>query len=122
MTDVSYLVPSGWQDAPRAIYHAVLNERFHQLKKWGVQHHPDSLDYGAWLTASNDKKFSNDENVKNGLPITWVDILEEELYEAFAETEGPDNGTAKLREELIQCAAVIFAWIEDIDSRANDAA
>jgi hypothetical protein len=43
---------------------------------------------------------------------TWAKILAEEVGEGFAETDD-----AALRVELVQAAAVITAWIEDIDRR-----
>ncbi len=67
----------------------VREERRRQLDKWGDQHHPDS-----W----------------------WMVIETEELGEvARAIFDGED--LLKIREELVQVAAVAVAWIEDIDSR-----
>jgi hypothetical protein len=43
---------------------------------------------------------------------TWLDILTEEVAEAFAETD-----TKALRAELVQVAAVALAWVEAIDCR-----
>lgn len=45
---------------------------------------------------------------------TWVHILSEEFFEALAEEDD-----ARLRVELIQCAAVIKSWIRDIDERTE---
>lgn len=47
---------------------------------------------------------------------TWLDILQEEVMEAFAE-EDPD----KLEAELIQVAAVAVAWVADIRRRRETA-
>lgn len=44
---------------------------------------------------------------------TWMHILREEVAEVFQES---DQG--RLREELIQVAAVAASWIERIDKRA----
>lgn len=44
---------------------------------------------------------------------TWRHILQEEVAEAFAESD-----PARLREELVQIAAVAVAWIEGIDRDA----
>ena len=52
-----------------------------------------------------------DEAAKSGT-LTWRHILLEEVFEALAESD-----PAKLRTESIQSAAVIAAWVEDIDSR-----
>ncbi|MCF0086684.1 MULTISPECIES: NUDIX hydrolase [unclassified Streptomyces] len=85
-------------------------ERQRQLAKWGDQHHPDgtgrrgdreNADHMRALCKANSPAEDN-----------WRDILAEEIAEAFAET---DPGL--LRTELVQCAAVIQAWIADIDSR-----
>lgn len=46
--------------------------------------------------------------------VTWWHILREEVFEASAEVD-----PAKLREELIQVAAVAMKWIEAIDRRAQ---
>jgi hypothetical protein len=43
--------------------------------------------------------------------LTWMHVLVEEVAELIEEK---DN-TAKLRAELIQCAAVCAAWIECLD-------
>jgi hypothetical protein len=42
--------------------------------------------------------------------VTWAHILTEEFYEALAEAD-PE----KLREELVQVAAVAVAWVECLD-------
>lgn len=84
-------------DMPRkqadAVFSIVL-ERESQTKKWGTQHHP---------------------------PETWLTILTEEIGEAAQEVLTQRFGEAAkghgdLREELVHAAAVIVAWIEDIDS------
>ncbi|TIH26025.1 NUDIX hydrolase, partial [Subtercola vilae] len=46
----------------------------------------------------------------------WQDILLEEVFEAFAESD-----TSKLRTELIQVAAVAQQWVEAIDRRTPEA-
>lgn len=85
-------------------------ERVAQDEKWGLQHYPDgtSEDYADLADAYRE---SCDAMHKSGQG-TWADIALEEFYEALAETD-PD----KLRAELVQAAAVLAAWIEDIDSR-----
>lgn len=92
-------------------------ERQLQDDKWGEQNHPDIWDetpekiqttrrYAAKV-AQNFKEINDSDQ-----PLDWANILSEEFYEAIAE-EDP----AKLREELIQVAAVAVAWIEAIDRR-----
>lgn len=43
---------------------------------------------------------------------TWVDVLKEEVLEAFCEED-----VVKLREELVQVMAVAGRWIEALDAR-----
>jgi hypothetical protein len=89
---------------------AVDAERQRQLAKWGAQSHPDgtgrpgdreNADYMRAICKANGPAEDN-----------WRDILAEEIAEAFAETD-----PALLRTELIQCAAVIQAWLHDLDTR-----
>ncbi|WP_225811292.1 hypothetical protein [Streptomyces spinosus] len=83
-------------------------ERQRQLTKWGEQSYPNGTGRpGDTETADRlravCKANSRDED-------NWRDILAEEIAEAFAETD-----PAALRTELIQCAAVIQAWLWDLD-------
>lgn len=71
----------------------VLRERERQDEKWGVQTHP---------------------------PEIWLTILAEEVGEAAQEVltkrfGEAGNGHGDIREELIQAAAVLVAWVEQID-------
>lgn len=93
----------------RPILGDVIEERRRQVVKWGQQDHP-SGDTSPELQELCDRaqvlcKSSDD---------TWPRILLEEVLEAFVEPEGP-----RLRQELIQVAAVAVAWIEAIDRRAR---
>jgi hypothetical protein len=94
---------------------SIAMERWNQDEQWGAnRHHPAG-------TADNDEtrwmrdwaRDECEEAAKDGT-LTWRHIAEEEIYEAFAE-EDP----VKLRAELVQAAAVLAAWIEDIDSRGE---
>lgn len=65
--------------------------------------------------------------VQNHTPEWWLAILMEEvgeLAQAILETHfdnGTDlGGTANIRKEAVQCAAVAMAMIECIDRTAND--
>lgn len=99
----------------------VLAERERQVAKWGVQIHPDistlhGVDNSESILAdyeieANAFKEANDEIVADGT-MGWDTILLEEVYEALAESD-----PVKLREELVQSAAVIFAWLDDLDRR-----
>jgi len=77
----------------------VLAERARQDRKWGRQDHP---------------------------PVYWIGILTEELGEAAREAieiepmaergeRSPDESLVRLRQELVQLAAVAVAAIEAID-------
>ena len=99
-------------------------ERDRQIAKHGVQNHlpngtgPDetlfrmrgviSMADLASLARFKTDQFSYSEGDKT---ITYLDVLIEEMFEAFAESD-----PAKLREELIQVGTVAAAWIEAIDS------
>jgi hypothetical protein len=58
----------------------------------------------------------NDYSAKYGGPqlATWESVLREEFCEAMLESD-----PAKLREELIQNAAVSVRWVEDIDRKGS---
>jgi hypothetical protein len=86
-------------------------ERQRQLAKWGDQHHPDGTGWQRFGATAQRWKDACDEAHASGT-TTWAPILLEEVFEALEE-EDP----TKLRTELVQCAAVIQAWIADIDSR-----
>lgn len=90
----------------------IARERGRQLQKWGEQNHPDGTGdperVRAMLVAKQKENLAF--NTGNG---TWLHIMEEEVAEAFAETD-----QKRLREELIQVAAVAVSWIEAID-RSN---
>jgi hypothetical protein len=87
-------------------------ERQRQLAKWGEQHHPDGTGGSGARYVADRYRSVVDEAFKADGP-TWRDVLLEEVYEALAEAD-----PAALRTELIQCAAVIQAWIHDLDNRA----
>ena len=90
----------------------MLIERIRQDSKWGVQHWPDgTATHVTDARSAREAKLKTDLHMQAGI-VTWRDILHEEVREAFAEKEW-----AEIRQELIQSAAVICAWIEDGDSR-----
>jgi hypothetical protein len=93
------------------IYEEIAEERKRQDHKWGEQHHPDGTSL-RFMALCDDAKARND--AADPFSITWQGILDEEVLEAFTETD-----RTKLRTELIQVAAVAVAWIEDLDSRAD---
>jgi hypothetical protein len=90
----------------------VLGERKAQDEKWGQQDHPDGTGGPlAFIFSEEARQDCEDAFAYN--TGTWRHILREEVYEAFAESD-----PARLREELIQVAAVAQAWVEAIDRRS----
>ena len=98
----------------------VADERVRQTAKWGQQDHPNGtgpsklpMPYGSgsWTAAvaALHLKLTTESASQAGL-CTWLHILREEVFEAFAEKDA-----AKLRAELIQVAAVAVQWVEAID-------
>ena len=88
-------------------------ERERQDEKWGEQNHPDGTGPGYAIDA---KRARHRCNLAAALGlVSYRDILEEEMYEAFAESD-PD----KLRHELVQVAAVAVAWIEKLDRERSE--
>ncbi len=102
------------------ILEEVAEERNKQTEKWGVQTHPDLKpdDPGVVFRAERAllAKEHCDRHVKAGT-LSWHSILKEELAEAVEQAAFKNREA--LREELIQCAAVCVAWIEDIDRRST---
>lgn len=108
----------------------VAAERARQDAKWGEQNHPDYDPHDIDSVVRNEYGFRaerwkeiNDRRAKQGCEVkhvfpaasctAWDGVLLEEVYEALAE-----HDPAKLREELVQTAAVAVAWIEALDRRA----
>lgn len=94
---------------------AVDAERQNQIAKWGDQHHPDGTGALSQVLEA-DKARQGCKNAFARGDGTWMHVLIEEVFEAFAE-EDP----VKVRAELVQVAAVCAAWIADIDSRGATA-
>lgn len=84
-------------------------ERYRQDEKWGQQNHPNGTGETRQRVDADECRAVCQRNFARG-DGTWHDVLLEEVAEAFAERE-----TAKLREELVQVAAVAVAWIECLD-------
>jgi len=94
------------------IFEEIAAERQRQNDKWGEQNHPmlDRLDYVMQCKSLQDyfrRKLKAGE-------VDWHNILLEEVYEAFAETD-----PARQREEMIQVAAVAVQIIEYLDRQKN---
>lgn len=76
-----------------SVFREIASERARQNELWGEQNHDD---------------------------FVWGAILGEEIGEAHrAALEDRFGDGGNLREELVQAAAVIAAWIECIDRRAT---
>lgn len=94
------------------VLNAIGRERNAQDAKWGEQNHPDGTGQGWHSQAASAARKACDLAFRSGRG-TWRHILLEEYAEAMAESD-----PAKLREELIQVAAVAAAWVEAIDRRS----
>lgn len=89
----------------------ITEERNAQDKKWGEQNHPDGTGHFNDGQIAELAIASADAAAEAGT-LTWKHILREEYAEAMAERD-----PVRLREELVQVAAVAAAWIEAIDRR-----
>ncbi|MEV0441850.1 hypothetical protein AB0I84_06065 [Streptomyces spectabilis] len=92
----------------------IRTERARQDAKFGEQNHPDGTAADFTARAMRDSARVVCESKAARGALTWVDVLDEEYWEARAETD-----PAKLRAELVQVAAVAVAWIEAIDRRTS---
>lgn len=88
----------------------ILQERASQQEKWGEQNH-----YNGPVIPKRfaDQARESCEATFAAGKGSWSDILHEEFWEAMVECDDD----SRLREELIQVAAVAVAWIECIDRR-----
>lgn len=125
-----------------AILFEIADERARQDAKWGEQCHPDAdpvilrrlaggnhplsspaavaqrLAEHHEIPSAARAKFLCDSAASEPGGRTWVGIAVEELAEAL---EATVEDRARVREELIQLAAVVVAWVEDIDRAAESA-
>jgi len=86
----------------------IYNERANQDLKWGTQNHPMGASYGL-RDSCRAVQEACDKAAEEGT-LTWMLILDEEVTEASCEVD-----PARMREELVQVAAVAVAMIEAID-------
>lgn len=106
----------------RDVLQEVHAERNRQDRKWGEQNHPDGTGPNVWwgltgpahVVRDTARHLTDGHASGAGGPLTWLDILREEIGEAFAE-EDP----VKLRAELVRVAAVAVQWIQAIDRRGG---
>jgi malonyl CoA-acyl carrier protein transacylase len=99
--------------ATLAVVGQIAAERRRQDEKWGQQSHPDGTGGAARERYAIHLREECEEAFAEGRG-RWAHILEEEVAEAVAESD-----PAKLREELVQVAAVATAWVEHIDRRLS---
>jgi DNA-binding PucR family transcriptional regulator len=99
-------------DGIMAVLAEVAAERRRQDARWGEQNHPDGA--GPAYAEEASRRREECERAAEAGQLTWRHILLEEVAEAGAEHE-----PKRLREELIQVAAVAVAWAEAIDRRAG---
>ena len=103
-----------------AVIHDVVMERNAQHAKWGEQSHPDGTGgmalrrLAALGHSANDARDTCDQAFKRS-EGTYAHILWEEFAEAMECTDKD-----KLRDELIQVAAVAVAWVEKLDREWGD--
>lgn len=112
----------GAQDGTASVLAEVRAERSRQDAKWGQQNHPDGTGPDVeWLCTVFDTEATASELAQNFRAVcksngpdrdNYLDILLEEVAEAFAEDD-----PARLRAELLQVAAVAVQWVEAIDRR-----
>ncbi len=108
--------PGDWLANARlraSIVREVLAERERQHRTYGQQQYRDHATYSREefqyleLLAQAERQINADPELKS-----WPSILLEQVYGALGADE-----LAGLRAGLIQSAAVIAAWVEDIDTR-----
>lgn len=103
------------REALESVLREVSDERYRQHSKWGEQNHRDAdhTSLAAFVDGAQ-AKLIVDTAAKLG-SLSYLAILYEELCEAADEAKA--GRPVELRAELVQCAAVIVAWIEAIDRR-----
>jgi hypothetical protein len=94
-----------------AVLDEVQEERREQDRRWGPErNYHDGTGRPGDRERADAARARNKANDLDG--DNWRDILEEEVMEAFAETD-----YWKLRHELVQTAATAVQWIEALDRR-----
>lgn len=97
-----------YSDTRARILDEVEAELYRQDAKWGEQNWPDGTGELYQVIAADRAKSITDLCAQEG-SVTYMHILQEEVAEAFAESD-----QSKLMTELIQVAAVATAWVEKI--------
>lgn len=111
---LNYIDISRILDEVMGISEEVQIERIRQEEKFPSQ----VLRYRSWDSSDHEEKANELKrwNDSSGPRLAWDSVLREELHEAFAETD-----LVKMREELIQTAAVVFRIVAQIDRELNGA-
>jgi hypothetical protein len=94
----------------------VTRERHYQNGRWGEQNHPHGTGSNLDRSMADYIRACCKQYAAAGT-LTWRHILDEEVAEAYAETD-----PAKLRAELVQVAATAANWVEAIDREQTYAA
>ena len=112
-----------WRDDTRRVLREVMHEREQQVGRYG--HNEELLDGTGpdepWLGAVSElpaarveewfrEDYERHERAA-GAP-TWMHLIREEVAEVFREDD-----PARLREEIIQVAALCVSWVEKLDRR-----
>lgn len=95
------------------VLHDVAEERKAQHFQWGQQNLPDGTGQPCDEADRDHLQLQADRATLSGT-LSWRLLLEEEVAEALAETD-----QERLREELVQVAAVAVQWIEALDRRGG---
>lgn len=120
--------PPPAMDQGQRVLNDIRAERDAQDEKWGEQNHPDFdqvlLTREGGCTPermAEEYEVPTETRGRNLCELafsrgegTWAHIAVEELAEAIGTCNEPPE---RLREELIQTAAVLVAWVEAIDRR-----
>jgi len=104
----------------------VVIEREAQNRKWGLQRHPtlppskypDLALLNFDLSTAADARADCDAAEKDGT-LSWLHIAIEELCESAEAAVLHGEHSTELHTELVQLAAVVFAWIESVDARSE---
>lgn len=91
----------------------VYTERERQDQCFGEQNWPSGTGDLSYKDAADTWRRLNDEQAKVE-KLTFAGILMEEVFEALSESD-----SARLREELIQVAAVAVCWVEKLDRESK---
>lgn len=99
------------QAALSPVYQQIKAERDRQDQQWGEQNHLNGTGNDYQKETAYQARRACQQAFEEGKG-DWRHILSEEFCEALAESDDQ-----KLREELIQIAAVAVAWIECLDRK-----